>query len=265
MRAQEFIVESADFAQMPPQSIASVAQDAFAQLYPGVKLYSRSTVEGIGLSTQKGGAGAASAFAGGDAVRGEFYITLNAYAEGSSMIVVIEDATAGRYKGAATAIIKALFAAGERLYKTKQRELVVNDNANAEAWSVIADRVGAEMMESRVQEAAEDRSNHSYTTAYHVTTSENADEIVYGGLDPRDGKIFLIVDTGDKRKLQDEIYQVAGWIYERTKLSDDPLTLLQVDITGLPLTYEFGWNFSTTKIPPDRIRDLGPDGLARYV
>lgn len=259
MRAQEFIVEAVDFAQMPPQSIASVAQDAFAQLYPGVKLYSRSTVEGIGLSTQKGGAGAASAFAGGDAVRGEFYITLNAYAEGSSMIVVIEDATAGRYKGGATAVIKALFSAGERLYKTQSRELVVNDNANAEAWSVIADRVGAEMMESQQPGTNEP------TTAYHVTTSENADEIVYGGLDPRDGKAFLIVDTGDKRKLQDEIYQVAGWIYERTKYSDDPLTLLQVDITGLPLTYDYGWHFSTAKIPPNRIRDLGPDGLARYV
>jgi len=146
MRAREFVTESVDFAQMQPQSIAAVAQDAFAQLYPGVKLYSRNTVEGIGLSTQKGGAGAASAFAGGDAVRGEFYITLNAYAEGNSMIVVIEDATAGNYKGAATAIIKSLFEAGERLYKTQSRELVINDNANAEAWSVIADRVGAELV-----------------------------------------------------------------------------------------------------------------------
>lgn len=146
MRAKEFIVEAVDFAQMQPQQIAAVAQDAFAQLYPGVKLYSKSTVEGVGLSTQKGGAGAASAFAGGDSVRGEFYITLNAYAESGSTIVVIEDATAGNYKGAATAIIKSLFEAGERLYQTEQRELVVNDNANVEAWSVIADRVGAEIM-----------------------------------------------------------------------------------------------------------------------
>lgn len=265
MRASEFLIESVDFAQMPNQSIASVAQDAFAKLYPDVKLYSRNTVEGVGLSTQKGGAGEASAFAGGDTVRGEFYITLNAYAEGNEMIVVIEDATAGRYKGAATAVINSLFAAGERLYKTTQRALVINGNANTEAWSVIADRVGAEMMESQVQEAAEDRSDHSYTTAYHVTTSENADEIVHGGLSPHDGKAFLIVDTGDQKTLQDEIYEVAGWMYAKTEGSDDPLTLLQIDIAGLPLEYEYGWHYSTVKIPPSRIKDLGPDTLARYV
>lgn len=149
MRAKEFIIESVDFAQMQPQQIVAVAQDAFAQLYPGVKLYGKSVVEGVGLTTHKGGEGSASAFAGSDTKRGAFYLTLNAYAEGDSMIVVVEDATAGEYKGAATAIIRALFEAGERLYKTEQRELVINDNANAEAWSVIADRVGAEMMESQ--------------------------------------------------------------------------------------------------------------------
>lgn len=147
MRAQEFIVESADLALMPEQQIVSVAQDAFARLYPGVKLYGKSTVEGVGLSTQKGGAGSASAFVGGETVRGEFYLTLNAYAEGSEMIVVIEDATAGKYKGATTAIINSLFASGERLYKTKTRSLVVNSNANQEAWDKIANRVGAELNE----------------------------------------------------------------------------------------------------------------------
>ena len=265
MRAREFIVEAVDFAQMSPQSIAAVAQDAFAQLYPGVKLYSKSTVEGVGLSTQKGGAGSASALAGGDTVRGEFYITLNAYAEGNEMIVVIEDATAGRYKGAATAIIKSLFEAGERLYQTEQRELVINNNANYEAWSVIADRVGAEIMESQVQEAAEDRSDHSYTTAYHITGLENAEEIMYGGLKPYDGKAFLIVDEGNPKQLQDEIYQVTGWLEAKAYDKDEPLTLLQVDITGIPLAYEFGWHFATAPIPSDRIQDLGPDTLARYV
>jgi len=148
MRAQEFIAESVDFAQMQPQQIVAVAQDAFAQLYPGVKLYGRSVVEGVGLTTHKGGEGSASAFAGSDTRRGAFYLTVNAYAEGDAMIVVIEDATAGEYKGAATAIIRALFEAGERLYKTQSRELVVNDNANQEAWSTIADRVGAEINEN---------------------------------------------------------------------------------------------------------------------
>jgi hypothetical protein len=149
MRIYEVLTESSTFSQMPAQQIVAVAQDTFAQLYPGVKLYGRSVVEGVGLTTAKGQQGAASAFASSDTVRGAFYLTLNAYAEGNAMIVVIEDATAGQYKGAATAVIKSLFEAGERLYQTEQRELVVNDNANAEAWNVIADRVGAEMMESQ--------------------------------------------------------------------------------------------------------------------
>jgi hypothetical protein len=265
MRAQEFITESVDFEQMQPQSIVAVAQQAFAKLYPGVKLYGRSVVEGVGLTTAKGQAGAASAFAGSDTVRGAFYLTLNAYAEGDSMIVVIEDATAGNYKGAATAIIRALFEAGERLYKTQQRELVINDNANQEAWSVIADRVGAEMMESRVQEAVQDKSDHSYTTAYHVTGLENAEEIMYKGLDPRDGKAFLVVDTGDQRKLRDELYQVYGWLDAKAEDKDEEFTLLQVDVRGIPLAYEFGWHFANTRVPADRIRDLGPDALRKYV
>jgi hypothetical protein len=140
------VEEAVDFEQMQPQQIVAVAQQAFAQLYPTVKLYGKSVVEGVGLTTHKGGEGSASAFAGSDTKRGAFYLTLNAYAEGEAMIVVIEDATSGEYKGAATAIIKSLFEAGERLYKTEQRELVINDNANTEVWNTIADRVGAEIV-----------------------------------------------------------------------------------------------------------------------
>jgi hypothetical protein len=140
------VEEAVDFEQMQPQQIVAVAQQAFAQLYPTVKLYGKSVVEGVGLTTHKGGEGSASAFAGSDTKRGAFYLTLNAYAEGEAMIVVIEDATAGEYKGAATAIIKSLFEAGERLYKTEQRELAINDNANTEVWGTIADRVGAEIV-----------------------------------------------------------------------------------------------------------------------
>ena len=258
MRAQEFITESVDFAQMQPQQIVAVAQDAFAQLYPGIKLYGKSVVEGVGLTTAKGQQGAASAFAGSDTVRGAFYLTVNAYAEGNSMIVVVEDATAGQYKGAATAIIKALFEAGERLYQTQQRELVINDNANVEAWSVIADRVGAEMMES--EQLAEEQ--HEFTTAYHITTEENANEIDAVGLRPRDGNVYLVVDEGDQQKLRRELYQVAGWLYARTEESDEELNLLKIDVRGIPLTYRDGWYRAQANIPGNRIENLGWEPLA---
>jgi hypothetical protein len=258
MRAQEFITESVDFAQMQPQQIVAVAQDAFSQLYPGVKLYGKSVVEGVGLTTHKGGEGSASAFAGGDTRRGAFYLTLNAYAEGNSMIVVVEDATAGEYKGAATAIIKALFEAGERLYQTEQREFVVNDNANAEAWSVIADRVGAEMMES--QGLAEEE--HNFTTAYHITTEENAGEITDRGLRPSDGEVYLVVDQGDPRKLKAELYEVAHWMYARIEDSDEELNLLKINVKDIPLTHREGWYRSLAPISADRITNLGSRPLA---
>jgi len=258
MRAREFIVESVDFEQMQPQNIVAVAQDAFGELYPGVKLYGKSVVEGVGLTTAKGQQGAASAFAGGDTVRGAFYLTLNAYAEGDSMIVVVEDATAGNYKGAATAIIRALFEAGERLYDTEQRELVINDNANYEAWSVIADRVGAEMMES--EQLSEEQ--HEFDTAYHITTEENAEEIDAVGLRPRDGNVYLVVDEGDQQRLRQELYQVAGWLYARTEDSDEELNLLKIDIRGIPLTYKDGWYRAQANIPADRIENLGWEPLA---
>jgi hypothetical protein len=259
MRACEFIVESVDFEQMQPQNIVAVAQQAFAELYPGVKLYGRSVVEGVGLTTAKGQQGAASAFAGSDTVRGAFYLTVNAYAEGESMIVVVEDATAGNYKGAATAVIKSLFEAGERLYKTQQRELVINDNANVEAWSVIADRVGAEMMESQGLVEAEE---HNFTTAYHITTEENAEEIDALGLKPKEGNVYLVVDQGDPKKLKQELSTVAGWIYARTEGSDEELNLLKIDISGIPLTYRDGWYRSLVPISADRITNLGSDPFA---
>jgi hypothetical protein len=251
--------EAVDFAQMQPQQIVAVAQDAFAQLYPGVKLYGKSVVEGVGLTTAKGQQGAASAFAGSDTVRGAFYLTLNAYAEGSSMIVVVEDATAGQYKGAATAIIKSLFEAGERLYQTEQRELVINDNANVEAWSVIADRVGAEMMES--QHLAEEQ-EHNFDTAYHITTQENAEEIDALGLRPKEGNVYLVVDQGDQKKLKQELSTVAGWIYARTEGSDEELNLLKIDVRDIPLTYRDGWYRSLVPISADRITNLGSDPFA---
>jgi GNAT superfamily N-acetyltransferase/pyrimidine deaminase RibD-like protein len=115
---------------------------------------------------------------------------------------------------------------------------------------------------------AEERTHHpdhKFKTAYHITSTENAEEILYSGLDPYDGKAFMVVDEGDKTKLQRELSMVGGWMYAKTEGSDDPLTLLKIDVTGIPLTYDQGWYFSTTKIPPDRIQDLGAKELARYV
>jgi len=101
-----------------------------------------------------------------------------------------------------------------------------------------------------------------FTTAYHITTRENADNIRHGGLDPREeGKAYLVVDEGDPAKLRDDLRTVAGWLLERD--NDDPLTLLKINVTGVPLEFEHGWYFSTVAIPSNRIKDLGERAFAR--
>lgn len=143
----EIIAESVGYAQMREQDIVAVARQAFAGLYPGVKLYAKPVNDSMGFSTDEEGAGIASAYALGGAMKDEFYLTVNAYAWEDAMNVVVEDATAGEYKGAVTAIIKALFEAGERLFKSTKRELVVKENANYDAWVTIANRLGAELVD----------------------------------------------------------------------------------------------------------------------
>lgn len=105
--------------------------------------------------------------------------------------------------------------------------------------------------------------NHNFTTAYHITTVESAEEILYGGLDPRDGKIYLVVDTGDQKKLKNELSTVAGWMLAKTEKTEDPLTLLKVNITGIPLEKDFGWYVSKMPISAERITNLGEDAFNR--
>jgi hypothetical protein len=113
----------------------------------------------------------------------------------------------------------------------------------------------------RIQEITE--SHHNFTTAYHITTIESADNITYGGLDPHDGNVYLVVDTGDKEKLNKDLRTVAGWMLAKTERTQEPLTLLKVDITGIPLEKDSysGWYVSKMPIPAERITDMGEDAF----
>ena len=109
------------------------------------------------------------------------------------------------------------------------------------------------------------------TTAYHITTVENAEEILYGGLEPRpvpynpgELRVFLVADTGDKQKLKKELGTVAGHMYAKTEQTDEPLTLLQVNVLGIPLEYHNGYYTTTNTIPASRIKNLGERALSNY-
>lgn len=104
-------------------------------------------------------------------------------------------------------------------------------------------------------------SHHNFKTAFHITTEENADNITYGGLDPYDSNAYLVVDTGNSEKLSDDLRTVAGWMLAKTERTQEPLTLLKIDITGIPLEKDSGWYVSKMRIPPERITDMGEDAF----
>jgi hypothetical protein len=127
----------------------------------------------------------------------------------------------------------------------------------------------------------EDRANDKYVmrinellestqpdVAYHITTEENAAEIMRVGLEPRNDRnedfydsprAYLITDTND-------ISEVRGWVEANLDSDgiDGALTILKIDISGLPLQYSSGFYFSTKTISPNRITDLGWKTLQGY-
>ena len=102
------------------------------------------------------------------------------------------------------------------------------------------------------------------STAYHVTTVPVAEDIQLDGLHPSDGKVFLVADLGNPTQLRKELGTVIGWMYAKTEHTDDPLTLLKINVDGIPLKYYNGWYIATDIIEPGRIKDLGESALAEY-
>lgn len=118
----------------------------------------------------------------------------------------------------------------------------------------------------RIVEVIEDRPEP--TTAYHITTRELADEILAGGLRPHGGVSFLIVDRGDAGQLRDDFFTVGNWMLAKTERTEEPLTLLKIDIRGLDIEIDRNsrrWYVSRSTIPPDRITDLGEDAFERVM
>ena len=104
----------------------------------------------------------------------------------------------------------------------------------------------------------------SISTAYHVTTVPASEEILEVGLQPYDGKVFLVPDLGNEKQLKKELSTVIGWMYAKTENTDDPLTLLKVNVSGVPLEYYNGWYVSKNPIEPNRITDLGESALSMF-
>lgn len=108
-----------------------------------------------------------------------------------------------------------------------------------------------------------DPKEQKFTTAYHITLADDGKYIAQHGLKPAGGFAFLIVDEGDPKKLSDDIATVERWMSAKTEDVDEPLTMLKVDITGIPLAKQNGWPVATSTIPADRITDLGEHAITK--
>jgi hypothetical protein len=118
----------------------------------------------------------------------------------------------------------------------------------------------------RIVEVIEDQPE--LTTAYHITTRELADEILAGGLRPHGGVAFLIVDRGDARQLRDDFFTVGTWMLAKTERTEEPLTLLKIDIRGIDIEIDRNsrrWYVSRGTIPANRITDLGEEAFERVI
>jgi len=118
----------------------------------------------------------------------------------------------------------------------------------------------------RIVEVIED--NPKFATAYHITTRESADEILAVGLRPQGGAAFLVVDRGDSSRLRDDLFTVGHWMLAKTERTQDPLTLLKIDIQGLDIEidrHSQRWYVSRSMIPAERIKDLGEDAFERVI
>lgn len=102
------------------------------------------------------------------------------------------------------------------------------------------------------------------TVGYHITTEDNAKEILQYGLDPRaqdhlgadSARIYLLVDMKD-------VTEVRNWVQAKAG-RDEYLTILKLNLAGLQLRFEHGWWCAFQPITPDRITDLGGDYLDRF-
>ena len=100
---------------------------------------------------------------------------------------------------------------------------------------------------------------------YHVTPAENIKHILKDGLVPTKGS-----NSQTYGEEQDNVYlfptiedaedALGNWLGDQYEDEDISFSLLQVDVTGLPLKSETEWEYYTQSvISPDRIKLIKND------
>lgn len=134
--------------RVDPDALLELIQSGFNKKYKGTKLYSNiesdDVWEVITVSTAPDVSGATQWAVGGSMVndvKDDFSLSLNAYQSSEGNDVVIEDATAGKYKGAVGIILKTIF---DYLGTDSTQNLVIKHDTSGGAWKHLADKLNVE-------------------------------------------------------------------------------------------------------------------------
>lgn len=97
------------------------------------------------------------------------------------------------------------------------------------------------------------------STAYHVTYAKNVKSIQQHGLIPQIGSASAEYGEEENRiylfpSKEDATEAVMNWLGDFYD-EDEPLALLEIDLTSIPIKKSVEWEYYTdSKIPPDRIK-----------
>lgn len=142
IKLSKIIKEIKGFVELDLSEFEDVLETAFKRKYPDSNLYFlESDLKYI--STDEEEPDAASMWGSGK--KEEYYLALNAYIDEGELIILVENASAGNYKGVTGDLLKAIFDKAKQKYSPITRSvLAIRDDRSGGKWEQIASKLGVE-------------------------------------------------------------------------------------------------------------------------
>lgn len=134
--------EFGDIVELELSEFESALEAVFAKKYPDSNLYFMQE-DLMYVSTDEEEPDAGSMW--GDGKKGEYYLAFNAYIEDGVLTVLIENATAGNYKGVTGDFLKAIFNKAKQSHGPIAKSVLsIRDDRSGGKWQEIASKIGVE-------------------------------------------------------------------------------------------------------------------------
>ena len=131
-----------DITELELSELEPALKAAFAKKYPDSNLYFLQE-DLMYVSTDEEEPDAGSMW--GDGKEGEYYLAFNAYIENGVLTVLVENATAGNYKGVTGDFLKAVFNKAKQSHGPISKSvLAIRDDRSGGKWEQIASKLGVE-------------------------------------------------------------------------------------------------------------------------